>query len=129
MVKYILSISNKAYTYYEIFNLTAKREKYYLVDSIDEIIKHINERIEKKECKVVVAKIINLADDEQLTIEICFNSVNLGLAIKRTNPNKSLIYNSILSNIYKTKDFLQNIPFTYEKFMNINLINKYFNNN
>ena len=127
MSKYITSISNRCNSIYEISNIVTKREQYFLINNLYEIINHINDRYLLKESKVIIIKIINLTNNEQLTIEIVFDSVNYGLFIKLTNPNKNLVYNTDSNNSYNTTNLKNLFPITIDKLKKYNLVKSYFN--
>ncbi len=122
MTKYILTISNRGESMYEIYNIISKREVFYIVTSIEEIIMKINERYNTKEDKTIVAKIVNLDTTEQLTIQYCLDSVNAGTLIRITHPTLLIEQNT---KIYKSTDVP--LPLNYNDLMNYDHVKHFFN--
>ena len=61
-----------------------------------------------------------------MTIEIVLNSVNNGIYIKKSNPNKNLLYNTDNNNYFKNNDLKNLFPITKEKLKNYILIKDFF---
>ena len=83
---YILAISNWSPSRYEMPNIVGRREKFYIINSIDldTIVDKINEKYLSKEGTSIIVKIININNDDQLTLEYIVDSLNLGFYIKKS---------------------------------------------
>lgn len=123
---YIFSLSNRSESIYEMSNIVNKREQFFIINDLNTIIKNINDRYLLKEDTVIVIKIIDISDNEQLTIEYVFNSLNAGVYIKKSNPNKNIIYNTDYNNFHCDKIMNNLFPLTEEKLLNYNLIKSFF---
>lgn len=124
--KYIVSIANRADSLYEINNVGAKREQFFLENNLDSIIKIINNRYQTKEDKIIAIKIIKIDGGEQLTMEFIFNSTNRGFFVRKSNPNKKSIYNSTSTNSYSTSIIDNLFPLDKEKILSIDVVKSFF---
>lgn len=124
-MSFILTVSNSGNSTYEMENIVQKREMFYIINSMDDMINNINERYNTKEDKTIVIKIIKIDSCDQLTIQLCFDSVNPGLSIKKSNPTKSLCYNSDVNNFVRIKELT--LVTDIEKYLKCNkLVNGFF---
>ena len=119
--KYLVSVSNRSNSIYEMQNIICKREQFYLLNNLDDIIELTNKRIFSREDTVTVVKIVIIEGGDQLTIEISLNSVNNGFFVKKSNPNKNIVFNSF-DNYYSTKLTKDLLPLTKENLLKINLV-------
>jgi len=126
MVEFILSISNRANCIFEVSNTGFKREQFYKIQTLEQVVELMNERYFNREDRCVVAKIINMSNQEQLIIEFMGYPNHQGLFIKQTNPTKSIIYNSDSKYSYMTEDIKLLFPLTTNKLEKYNLVKMFF---
>jgi hypothetical protein len=107
---------------YEISNIVPKRETFSIVHSLSHVTEAIMERYNRKEDNTIVAKVIHMQSNEQLTIEIGLTAVHQG--IKRSNPNALLAYNTdpthfVCINLLQ-QPIIKSIPFIDHFFHDVN---------
>jgi hypothetical protein len=126
VTNFIVSISNRANCIFEVSNVIFKREQFYKIERLGQVVELMNERYFNKEDRGIVAKIINLDNQEQLIIEIMLYPNHQGLFVRKSNPNKDIIYNSDPKNSYTTEDIKALFPLKINELKKINLVKLFF---